>query len=311
MAEDAPQVLQEQQQEQQQQPQQEVAPVLFKRLQPPGRARPRPPTRPRPLPVVSGLKKTLLVGINYVQNPQNQLHGCINDVLNVRSKLLSVYPKCTQHRVLTDTDPDPSGKPTRQNILDGVTWLLDGLKEGDAIYMHYSGHGGRVRDLNGDEASGLDNCIFPINGSRLEVLTDDELRAVLVNRVPAGVKAFVVFDCCYSGSGLDLRYNYLAPKFGTAVLTQNPKYPKSSGSVVYLSGCRDDQVAMDSVNLQGQPSGALTNALLDVWNTYGVNIKFKYLLWDIRQTLLKRGFQQQPQLSASRDIPLSDVFNLG
>jgi hypothetical protein len=276
---------------------------------------PKPPV-PAPAavpskPVKYGLKKTLLIGINYVQDSQNTLHGCINDVLNIRNKLVAVYPQCQTHKVLTDTDSNLANKPTRANILAGIQWLLSDLVEGDAIYMHYSGHGGLVRDLNGDEASGQDSCIYPINNGNIEYITDDELRAALVDKIPAGVKAFVVFDCCHSGRALDLRYNYVSPTRGTVIMSQNNKYVKTPGSIVYLSGCRDNQTAADTVDLQGKPSGALTNALLAVWNTYGVNIQFKYLLWDILHNLSANGYTQAPQLSCGSDIDLNAVFSLG
>jgi hypothetical protein len=39
-------------------------------------------------------------------------------------------------------------------------------------------------------------------------------------------------------------------------------------------------------------------------------IKFKYLLWDIRTSLKKSGYDQIPQLSCSNSISLSDEFKL-
>jgi hypothetical protein len=58
------------------------------------------------------------------------------------------------------------------------------------------------------------------------------------------------------------------------------------------------------------PSGALTNALIETWDKYGINIKFKYLLWDVRTSLEKKGYDQIPQLSCSDSVSLSDVFSL-
>ena len=34
-------------------------------------------------------------------------------------------------------------KPTRQHILDALDWLVAGAQPGDALLLHYSGHGGR------------------------------------------------------------------------------------------------------------------------------------------------------------------------
>jgi hypothetical protein len=46
--------------------------------------------------------------------------------------------------VLTDDNPNPSGKPTRANILGAINWLISGAKAGDSLWFHFSGHGGTV-----------------------------------------------------------------------------------------------------------------------------------------------------------------------
>ena len=44
--------------------------------------------------------------------------------------------------------------PTRKNILSAFRWLRDGAKAGDSLILHYSGHGGSVKDMDGDEEDG-------------------------------------------------------------------------------------------------------------------------------------------------------------
>lgn len=48
--------------------------------------------------------------------------------------------------VLTDDQRDMNFKPTRQNILNGMKWLVNGASPGDSLVFHYSGHGGQVED---------------------------------------------------------------------------------------------------------------------------------------------------------------------
>ncbi len=38
-----------------------------------------------------GLKKVLLVGINYIEDPNNRLNGCINDVNNIKFQINRIY----------------------------------------------------------------------------------------------------------------------------------------------------------------------------------------------------------------------------
>jgi len=274
-----------------------------------------PPSAPVPVvpPTIEspkGLKRALLIGINYLEDPNNTLSGCINDVKNVEAKLRTANPECKEFRILTDEQADPLLKPTRKNVVDGLNWLVNGIQTNESVFFHYSGHGGLTVDFSGDEQSGFDSCIYPINNGKIEMITDDELRVMFVDKMPTGSKGFAVLDCCHSGSALDLRYLISAPQYGQINITQNTKYPKANGSVIFLSGCTDNQTAADTVDSNNIPSGALTNALLEVWNQYGMNIKFKYLLWDVRDVLKKNGYSQIPQMACSSDINIGDTFKL-
>jgi hypothetical protein len=134
------------------------------------------PIKPVIKDISGGLKKVLLIGINYIECPENTLNGCINDVKNIKGLLNKFYPNCTQFKVLTDYSTNPSLKPTIKNIIDSINWLVKDLKKGDSVYFHYSGHGGLTLDLNKDETSGNDSCIYPICNGEVEMITDDELK---------------------------------------------------------------------------------------------------------------------------------------
>jgi hypothetical protein len=262
------------------------------------------------LSTTQGLKKALLIGINYIEDPSNKLEGCINDVKNIKKQINKFYPKCDQFKLLTDDATNLNEKPTRQNIINAINWLVSDLKAGDSVYFHYSGHGGLTVDFNNDEKTGMDSCIYPICGRNVETILDDELKILLANKIPTGAKCFAVLDCCHSGSGLDLRFNIQCPSYGKLVVSQENRYQKTRGSVIFLSGCMDSQTSADTVDTKGEPSGALTNALLDVWNTYGMSIKFKHLLWDVRKLLKERQYEQVPQLSCGNSLDINDTFSL-
>jgi hypothetical protein len=255
-----------------------------------------------------GLKRALLVGINYSNTPY-QLAGCINDAINMQNQLKTFFPQQpTEYRLLAD---DRAEKPTKAAIMAGLAWLVAGLRPGDNVLFHFSGHGGRVRDTNGDEVTGLDSCIYPLNGSTLEIITDDELRAALATTVPAGCKCMVILDACHSGSAVDLRYLWESPSQTSISYKEDTKYAKTAGAVLFLSGCRDEQVAADTADRWGRPCGALTMALLDVWKSYGPAIKTKYLLWDVRQYLKANRYSQIPCLSSGMYLDMNKVFDLG
>ena len=278
---------------------------------PPVTAAPKP--APTPARVITpihprGLVKALFIGINYEGSAELELKGCINDVQNAQILLRQLYPGTnTISRCLTDRT---EVKPTRQNILDAIAWLVADLKSGQNVYFHYSGHGIRVLDRSGDEVSGADSCICPYNNGKLEIITDDEIRAVLAEKIPAGSKCFAVIDACNSGTAMDLQYTWQCPKQDSLVFSQNRRYAVTKGDVLFLSACRDEQYAMDTVNTAGVPGGALTFALLATWAGQRFNMKVKHLLWNVRKYLKDRGYNQVPQLSSGGAMSSEAVLDL-
>ena len=140
---------------------------------------------PKPVPVVKGLNKALLIGINYV-GTKYELYGCINDSKNMEENLRKFFPMCKEYRNINDYS---TIKPTKKNIIDSINWLTSGLRPGQNIFLHYSGHGGLVRDTNGDEVTGCDSCLYPIDNGKIETILDDELRSLLAMKVPSGCKS--------------------------------------------------------------------------------------------------------------------------
>lgn len=276
--------------------------------QPPKPVAPAPaPAPPPPPPPPQGLVRSLFIGINYV-GTSYELAGCINDAVDMQKNVSTLYPSIKESRLITD---NTSVKPTKSAILSAINWLVEGLLPGQNVFLHYSGHGGLIRDTNGDEVSGLDSTLYAINNGTIEQITDDEIRATLVSRIPAGCKCFVVFDCCHSGSAVDLRCTWQALSQEVLTYTEDKKYAKTAGQVLFLSGCHDMQVAMDTVNKEGRPCGALTMALIETWKAYGAAIKLKYLLWDVRKFLREYGYEQVPQLTTGAFMDMNAVFDLG
>ena len=82
-----------------------------------------------------GLKRVLLIGINYIEDSSNKLNGCINDIINIENKLRITNPECIEYRKLSDDQTNPLLKPTRKNIIDGINWLVTGLKSGESVLI--------------------------------------------------------------------------------------------------------------------------------------------------------------------------------
>lgn len=237
--------------------------------------------------------KALQVGINYY-GTKNQLGGCINDVKAMERVLVSKGYK--EIKQLTDNGTDEY--PSRNAMLNGIRWLVEGAVKGDMLFFQYSGHGAQQVDRNGDEIDGKDEILCPPNYPKSSI-TDDELKELLVDRVPEGVRLFAVMDCCHSGTVFDLSYK---SRFKNSLrLIHDFIESKSKGEVVMLSGCRDDQTSADA-----QGYGAMTSSLLKVYKSQGFTT-VEALLSGIREELKRRRFRQIPQLSSNRS---SDILNL-
>jgi len=60
-------------------------------------------------------------------------------------------------RIITDDNPDDL--PTKKNILEAMGTLVRGAQPHDSYFFYFSGHGMQIKDRNGDESDGLDECI--------------------------------------------------------------------------------------------------------------------------------------------------------
>jgi hypothetical protein len=100
--------------------------------------------------------------------------------------------------------------PTKRNIEDAFHRICQYSQPGDVVFVHYSGHGGRVRDLSGDEEDGYDETLIPVDFKRAGQIIDDDILKDLVKPMRQGVHVTVLMDCCHSGTVLDLPYRFSA-----------------------------------------------------------------------------------------------------
>ena len=288
---------------------------------------PRPPRR-----------TALLIGINYNNNPDATLNGCYNDVVNVSQYLRTVLGYAPSAiTLLTDGNRGAAGAgtasavaPTRQNIIAGMAALVADMVAGDEAVFHFSGHGSLVRDTNGDELTGLDSCLCPLDYNAPAsagggIITDDELRTLLVNRVPRGARLYAILDCCHNGTGCDVRFKYedfslllRPPSAGRAAawLTRqkafaNGKYTETAGEVFMISGSRDEQTSADAY-INNAFAGALTYAVFAILRANQAAIRtysWSSLLRDVRHFMRTNRYSQIPQVMTGQLIsPARPVF---
>ena len=190
---------------------------------------------------------------------------------------------------------------TRAKVLAGIRDAAAALRSGAFFFLTYSGHGGQVPDVTGEETDQQDEtwCLF--DGQ----LIDDELYLEL-SKFARGVRVLVLSDSCHSGTVTrdrppappppNTRVKLMPSAVGDRVYRVHHAFydklqrdvAKAAGkavdpdvalanvavsrrrtslvadfkpSVILISGCQDNQTSLD-----GEHNGAFTEALLKVWN---------------------------------------------
>jgi len=156
----------------------------------------------------SGTKRAILIGINYV-GQSGELSGCHNDVLNIKDYIEDVHG-FTEENMTILMDDGLHSDPTRANIMAAYTSITEDSQPGDVVFLHYSGHGGKLKDDSGDEADGYDETLIPLDYGQSGQIRDDDLLRYLVLKFQSGVFVTSLMDCCHSGTVLDLPYNFKA-----------------------------------------------------------------------------------------------------
>lgn len=156
------------------------------------------------LSVSAQTKRALVIGLGEQQDKAwNKINGD-KDVPLVQGMLKSAGFKSVTALV--------NRQATKTGIIGAFRKMVASCKQGDVVYIHYSGHGQQMTDVHNDERDGLDECWIPYDACRKASatyhgerhLTDDELNVYLNairNKIGAKGKLLVVIDACHSGDG--------------------------------------------------------------------------------------------------------------
>lgn len=147
-------------------------------------------------------KRALLIGISQYGNNTGwkNIHGA-NDVDLMKSVLNGFSIRELKN-----------ANATYDNIIKELNYLTKKTKEGDIVYIHFSGHGQPFEDINGDEHDGWDESFVPFDAhlyyeenvySGNKHLTDDILNTYLIKiRKKIGEHGilYVTIDACHAGN---------------------------------------------------------------------------------------------------------------
>lgn len=157
-----------------------------------------------PMQLNAQTKRALVIGLGEQQDKAwNKINGD-KDVQYVQTMLKSAGFKSVTALV--------NRQATKTGIVEAFKRMAASCKQGDVVYVHYSGHGQQMTDVHNDEKDGLDECWIPYDACRKasatyhgeKHLTDDELNVYLNairNKIGTKGKLLVVIDACHSGDG--------------------------------------------------------------------------------------------------------------
>jgi hypothetical protein len=266
-----------------------------------------------PLPI----GRALLIGINTYLSPNiRSLNGAVNDVETMAQVLSSRFGfSSRQIRILLDKEA------TREGILSALQSFVNQAGSRDMLYIHFSGHGSQVKDLNGDEVDGMDETIIPYDGRTGDIrdITDDEIGGILNHLKNPNL--LIVLDSCHSGTA--------TRSAGIAVRSISPDtrldlYQKAAGSkrsavpliselYVLMTGAAANQRALDGP-VEGRYCGLFSYALARTLSICSLSISPQALLTGVEKELERLKAQlgvsamPDPQLEAPESRWNQPVF---
>ena len=193
------------------------------------------------------------------------------------------------HKVgYTDVRTLVNKQATKAGIVSAFKKLTAQCAVGDVVYIHFSGHGQQVTDVNGDEGKkdGWDEAWVPYDAylrydekryKGEKHLIDDELNTLLTairNKIGDSGKLLVVVDACHSGDSsrgddIDETVRGVKDEFVIPVKRRGTAR-KAPEQWLTLSACKDYQLNQEMKNPK---AGKLTYALYTLSEKGSVTIE--------------------------------------
>jgi metacaspase-1 len=185
---------------------------------------------------------------------------------------------------------------TRAKVMQELRIAAKQLKAPDLFLLYFSGHGGQIKDHDGDEKDHKDETWCLYDGHYL----DDELYAAL-QQFKTGTRIVLISDCCHSGgirrSDNDHRYmldrSIPIPIYRGQVSSeainipwrQEPPEDAVAAAVIFLAACREDQLAFCTGSPLVPSTGRFTKGIIEIWR----DGQFQGNYMDLMAELRKKG----------------------
>ena len=246
------------------------------------------------------MKKALIIGINYKNDPSVALNGCINDLENISYILKNIYGYSSILQLRDDSN-DETKVPTRKNILNELYNLISNSTPEDEIWFHYSGHGSQIRCVHGDKIDHLDEIIVPVDFKTKGYIYDDEIFNIIKT---TKCKTFLMFDCCHSGSICELHWMFDCEDGESIIKSVNIEKQIENPNIFSICGCKNEQTSADAFSSEtNEFIGAFTDSFIHVLKTHNFKIHLLELYVEACNYIKSKGFKQIPILCSSSMNP--------
>jgi hypothetical protein len=152
-------------------------------------------------------KFSLFVGCNY-KGQYGELKNSHNDVKVMKDYIVNVhgFPEDKDYMTIL-IDDGKHKKPTHQNILLGLKEIALRSRPGDAVFIQFSGHGGRILDApsSGDT---YDETFVPVDYNRRGLISEKSIIRSLLVRMAEDVTVTMLLDSCDTGFVFDMPYSW-------------------------------------------------------------------------------------------------------
>jgi len=249
---------------------------------------------PKIMPFFNSKNKfAILIGIDYLNDKNARLDGCVSDAYNLKKVLIEKFGFEKKNILMIVDDPKNKIKPTKANIINQLKNLVNKTKnlKDSSIFISYSGHGAQIRDRNNDEKDGKDEVWIPLD-YRKGIITDDQFRSVFLNQLKGNANCVILSDSCHSGTYCDCCFQYDNNKNYVQI---NKLLPNKNANVLVISGCRDHQTAQE-VSVDGLIQGAMTYSFIQ---SCSKEKDFEGLVRDMNGVCRRLKLQQIPTLTTS------------
>lgn len=153
-------------------------------------------------------KFSLLIGCNY-KREVGALKKSHDDIHMVKDYIVNVFgfPEDKDYMTVL-LDDKTHKKPTYKNILEAMKFIALRSRPGDAVFIQYSGHGGRLLDPATRTADCYDEIIVPSDFQKKGFVTDKAIFRSLLVPMAEDVTVTMILDSCDTGVMFDLPFSW-------------------------------------------------------------------------------------------------------